>query len=142
MPRTHMHMRAHADTHTIILIYVEFNERKHHLASCSLPSLPRQLHVRPGRNMWQAADITLTFSARCSSASLTQTSQCTVNHPGGAALRGGLRARKLHPEKQKFCNAPHKRCLDVNLPLTPGKILLVQIHAPFYPPIHSAIIVS
>lgn len=47
-----------------------------------LPPLPCQHHVRPGRSMWQAAGIMLTFSAPCSSASLSQTPQSTVNHLG------------------------------------------------------------
>lgn len=47
-----------------------------------LPPLPCQHHVRPVRSMWQAAGIMLTFSAPCSSASLSQTPQSTVNHLG------------------------------------------------------------
>lgn len=52
------------------------------LFALSLPPLPCQHHVCPGRSMWQAAGIMLTFSAPCSSASLIQTSQSTVHHLG------------------------------------------------------------
>lgn len=52
------------------------------LFALSLPPLPCQHHVCPGRSMWRAAGIMLTFSAPRSSASLIQTSQSTVHHLG------------------------------------------------------------
>lgn len=71
----------------------------------SLPPLPCQHHVCPGRSMWQAAGIMLTFSAQCNLASLSQTPQFIVNHLGQQRSE----PETLHPEKLKFYMAP--RCL-------------------------------
>ena len=77
----------------------------------SLPPLPCQHHVRPGRSMWQAAGITLTFSAPCSSASLSQTSQSTVNHLGQRHSEPRPQSQTLHREKQKFYSTWHRKKL-------------------------------
>lgn len=81
------------------------------LFALSLPPLPCQHHVRPGRSMWQAAGITLTFSAPSSSASLSQTSQSTVNHLGQQRSEPQPRSQTLHREKQNFYSTWHRKKL-------------------------------
>lgn len=98
------------------------------------PPLPCQHHVCPGRSMWQAAGIILTFSTLCSSASLSQAPQSSVNHLGQQQSEPGReldiipwKTKVLHGTKMPIHTSPlgrddasysllHQKVLGTNRP--------------------------
>lgn len=100
----------HTTTSFILVLFFQVNSETPFsvlLFALSLPPLPCQHHVRPGRSMWSAAGIMLTFSVQCISARESQTSQ---------SVRATLRARHYTVKKrQPF--------FVLNLPMTTPEII-------------------